>query len=92
MRIIVHASDVLLAIRPLSDVSVRNVLAGTIQSIQTNGPFAMAEIALEGGGRLAAVATRQAIDDLHLASGSRVLALVKTTAIDERDLAGTPVS
>jgi molybdate transport system ATP-binding protein len=90
VRIIVHASDVLLATQPLSDVSVRNVLSGVIQSIQTNGPFAMAEIALEGGGRLAALATRQAIDDLHLASGSRVLALVKTAAIDERDLAGTP--
>jgi molybdate transport system ATP-binding protein len=90
VRIIVHASDVLLAIRPLSDVSVRNVLSGVIQSIQTNGPFAMTEIALEGGGRLAAVATRQAIDDLHLEDGSRVLALVKTTAIDERDIAATP--
>ena len=90
VRIIVHASDVVLATAPLSDVSVRNVLSGVIQSIQTNGPFAMAEIALEGGGRLAAVATRQAMDDLHLDQGSRVLALVKTTAIDERDVAATP--
>jgi molybdate transport system ATP-binding protein len=90
VRIIVHASDVILATAPLSDVSLRNVLAGVIQSIQTNGPFAMAEIGLEGGGRLAALATRQAIDDLRLDRGSRVLALVKTTAIDERDVAATP--
>ncbi|MGA2637445.1 molybdenum ABC transporter ATP-binding protein [Methylocella sp.] len=90
VRIIVHASDVVLATTPLSDVSVRNVLSGVIQSIQTNGPLAMAEIALEGGGRLAAVATRQAIDELHLERGARVLALVKTTAIDERDIAATP--
>ena len=69
---------------------MRNILSGVIQSIETNGPFAMVEIALDGGGRLAAVATRQAMDELHLDRGARVLALIKTTAIDEREIAAAP--
>ena len=49
VRILVHASDVMLATTPPSEVSVHNVLSGSIELIGTNGPFAMAEIALDGG-------------------------------------------
>jgi molybdate transport system ATP-binding protein len=92
VRILVHASDVMLATTPPSGVSVRNVLSGAIESIGTNGPFAMAEIALDGGGRLAAVATRQAMDELHLRHGSRVFALIKSTALDERAVGAVPTN
>ncbi len=90
VRIVVNATDVVLATAPPHGLSVRSVLSGVVDSIETNGPFAMIDIALDGGERLAAMATRQAVDELHLNRGARVFALIKSTALDERALASAP--
>ena len=71
-------------------MSVRSVLSGVIGSIKDDGPIAMIDISLDGGGCLAAIATRQAADELHLVCGARVFALIKATAIDERAIAQAP--
>jgi molybdate transport system ATP-binding protein len=86
-RIIVNATDVTLSLVPPHDVSTRSVLCGTIETIETNGPLAIVTIALEGGGRLFATATRHALDELGLFGGVRVFALIKTSALDERKIA-----
>ena len=89
VRAIVHATDVSLApatpgVRgTLGALSIRSVLAGTIGGIETEGPLAAVEIALAGGGRLVAMVTRRAMDDLALRVGSPVNALIKTVALDE---------
>jgi molybdate transport system ATP-binding protein len=51
------------------------------------GPIGRVEIALRGDGRLVALVTRQAIDELRLQPGCEVFAMVKASAMDERSLA-----
>jgi len=84
VRIMVRATDVTLSAARPQKLSVRSVLEGKVSEIDTEGPLAAVEIALNGGGRLFAMATRRAIDDLGLKSGDPVFALVKTVALDER--------
>ncbi len=92
VRILIRAVDVVLATEPPSNTSVRSILSGVIRSLETEGALAMVEIALDGDGTLAAVATRQAMDELRLGAGARVYALIKSTAIDERAVAASEPS
>ncbi len=84
VRIMVHATDVTLSAVQPRNLSVRSVLEGQVREVETEGALASVEIALNGGGRLFAMATRRAIDDLGLKPGDPVFALVKTVALDER--------
>jgi len=89
-RIIVKATDVTLSLGPPHQLSTRSYLSGTIEGIETDGPLAMASIALDGEGHLFATVTRHAFDELGLGSGVRVFALIKTSALDERKIASLP--
>ncbi len=90
-RLLVRATDVALAVQRPRDVSFRTVLLGTIRDIDTDdGPLARVEIVLRGEGRLVALVTRKAIDDLALDRGDDVFAMVKATALDERSMAFAP--
>ncbi len=90
-RLLVRATDVALAVQRPRDVSFRTVLVGTIRAIDVDdGPTARVEIALRGRGRLVALVTRKAIDELALDAGDEVFAMVKATALDERSLAYAP--
>jgi molybdate transport system ATP-binding protein len=84
VRILVRATDVTLSAGPPQNLSVRSVMQGQIREIETEGALASVEIALKGDGRLFAMATRRAIDDLGLKPGDQVFALVKTVALNER--------
>jgi molybdate transport system ATP-binding protein len=88
VRIIVKATDVVLAAGPPRDLSVRSSLRGQIGSIEKHGPLAAVEIVLEGEGHLYAVTTRHALDELGLDRGARLFALIKTSALDERQVRG----
>jgi molybdate transport system ATP-binding protein len=90
VRIIVKATDVSIALGPPRGISTRSILCGTIESIESEGPFAAVAIALEGEGRLFAAATRHALDEMGLKCGARVFALIKTSALDERKIASVP--
>ena len=90
IRIIVKATDIVLSAKPPRDLSVRSSLAGHIGSIEKEGPLAVVEILLDGEGRLYAVTTRHALDELNLARGASVFALIKTSALDERQAAARP--
>jgi molybdate transport system ATP-binding protein len=88
VRVMIHATNVTLAVGPVGQVSVRTVLSGVIDAIDTDAsPFLVVTVALPGGERIKASATRLAIDALALRIGDPVHALVKTAAIDERSLA-----
>lgn len=90
-RLLVRATDVALAVQRPRDVSFRTVLLGTIRSIAVeDGPTARVEIALRGEGRLVALVTRRAIDELALDAGDEVFAMLKATALDERATAYAP--
>ncbi len=89
-RVVVKATDVTLSKTKAHDLSTRTTLAGTVESIESDdGPLAGVAIDLDDHGRLFALATRKAIDELKLARGDRVYALVKTVALDERAVAET---
>lgn len=89
IRVAIHATNVTLAVGPPGHVSVRTVLAGTVDAIEADGsPFVVVRVALTGGDHINASATRLAVDALALRNGDPVHALVKTAAIDERGLAG----
>jgi molybdate transport system ATP-binding protein len=84
-RFVIRATDVAVATSRPSDLSVRTILCGTIAAIQSaSGALCLVEVALAGGGRLAASLTRLAVSELALAEGTRVYALIKAVAIDER--------
>lgn len=90
-RLLIRATDVALAVQRPRDVSFRTVIAGTLREIDADdGPIARVEIALRGGGRLVALVTRKALDELALDTGDDVYAMVKATALDERSLAYAP--
>lgn len=85
VRVMVHATDVALAVRRPEGITIRTVLSGVIASIPDGqGPNVTVDVALDGGGRLAAAVTRAAIADLGLSPGQSVFALVKSVALDER--------
>jgi molybdate transport system ATP-binding protein len=85
VRIVIKAIDVTLSTSPPKNLSVRTVLAGAVEAVETDGgPTAAVIVALRGGGRIVALATRMAVDELGLQRGTQVFALVKTVALDER--------
>ena len=90
VRLRIRARDVALALAKPSDISVRNILAGTVLDTAQNPDAAFAEVLVDvGGGRLRARITRDALRDLGLVVGSYVYALVKSISFDRpRDRAG----
>ncbi len=86
-RIIVKATDVTLSKARPSQMSAQGTLAGRVEAITIEGPFAFVDIALDGDGKLFAMATHRAVAELGLARGDPVFALVKTVALDERTVA-----
>ena len=84
---LVHATDVALAIHRPEGVTIRTVLAGTVADVPDgSGPSVTVDVALQGGSRLAASVTRAAVAELDLKPGRSVFALVKSVALDERPL------
>ena len=85
VRVVIRATDVALATSRPSGLSIRTVLSGRVAALRVeNRALSLIDVALDGGGRLAASVTRLAISELELAPGARVYALIKAVAIDER--------
>jgi molybdate transport system ATP-binding protein len=85
VRLRVRARDVALAIRRPSGISVRNMIVGTIASIERDPDGPYVEVGVEiGPAILRARVTGEAADDLKLAKGRKVIALVKTIAVERR--------
>jgi molybdate transport system ATP-binding protein len=85
LRLRVRARDVSLAtVRP-TNISVRNIFAGTISQIEEDPDTAFAETLVDiGGAKLRARITRAAVAELSLAPGTPVFALVKSITFDRR--------
>ncbi len=81
LRLRVQARDVSLALSPLADTSILNVLPATVRSLADDGP-AQVLVALDAGGAaLLARVTRKSARALALAPGRRVFAQVKGVAV-----------
>jgi molybdate transport system ATP-binding protein len=79
----VHARDVAIATQRPSNLSIRNVLTARLSSIDLDETV-YAELLLEIGAQtLRARITREALEELKLASGQTVYALIKSVILDE---------
>ena len=82
-RLAIRAGDVVIATSEPRDLSVRNVLRGTISGIAATSGGAFATVAVDiNGTLLQAQLTHQAIAALHLSAGMPVFALIKTATFD----------
>ncbi|KUJ66330.1 adenylate kinase [Streptomyces albus subsp. albus] len=77
---LMKATEVALATGPVSGVSIRNQLPGTVSAIDAGTAMAAVRVAITGG-ELTAAITQDAVADLGLAAGSAVVALVKATEV-----------
>jgi molybdate transport system ATP-binding protein len=85
LRILVHATEVTLALSKPHGISARTVLEGNVSNIEiTSDPVAFANVSLHGSEQLTAAITRKALDDLNLKAGDSVYCLLKSVSIDER--------
>ena len=80
VRALVKSTEVSLATGPVEGVSIRNQLPGTVTAVTSGGAMASVKVAVEGG-ELTSAITRDAAQDLGLASGTTVVALIKSTEI-----------
>jgi len=75
----IRAEDVILEPIDTGVTSARNRLTGTILSVTPIG--AVVRVEIDCGFSLAAIVTRSASEDLHLAPGGRVVAAIKAGAV-----------
>ncbi|MCG5241760.1 molybdenum ABC transporter ATP-binding protein [Azospirillum doebereinerae] len=87
VRLQIHARDVVLALEPPTNTSLRNTLSGRVTEIAESGPSSVDLRIAVGGSVLIARVTRAAARDLDLAPGRAVVALVKGVAF-EPDMMG----
>ncbi|NMH98050.1 TOBE domain-containing protein [Pseudonocardia acidicola] len=62
-------------------LSIRNQLAGTVESVDSGGALSVVKVALDGGQHVTASITNEAVADLGLTQGSKVTVLVKSTEV-----------
>jgi molybdate transport system regulatory protein len=80
VRAMVKSTEVSLATGPVSGLSIRNQIAGTVTDVTTGGAMATVKIGIEGG-ELTAAITKDAVADLGLTAGTPVVALIKSTEV-----------
>ncbi|MFD8749641.1 molybdopterin-binding protein [Kitasatospora sp. NPDC059577] len=80
VRALVKSTEVSLATGPVSGLSIRNRIPGTVVDVATGAAMATVKVAVDGG-ELTAAITREAVTELGLAAGSPVVALIKSTEV-----------
>jgi molybdate transport system ATP-binding protein len=87
VRLRIRARDVALATKAPEDISIRNVLPGTVAEIVEEPETAFAETLVDiDGAKIRARITRSAVAALNLAPGKSVFVLFKSIAFDRRVL------
>ena len=88
LRMRIKARDVALSLKPPEDVSIRNVLSGSVRGFAIDdSPFV--EIVVDVSGQpMRARITRHAFDALGIRDGLPVFAMIKSVAIGQRTLSG----
>ena len=80
VRALVKSTEISLATAQVAGLSIRNQLPGTVTGLATGGAMASVKVAVQGA-ELTSVITKDAAQDLGLASGTSVVALIKATEI-----------
>ncbi len=76
LQVAIRAGDILLATQPPHFLSARNVLPGTLESLETRGTLVIAQV--NAGARFTVHITPGAVRSLHLSPGSPVWLVLKT--------------
>jgi len=76
VQVAIHAGDILMATHAPHGLSARNILPGTVESVEVRGPLAIVRV--NAGARFTVHATRGAMRSLELAPGSILWLVVKT--------------
>jgi molybdate transport system ATP-binding protein len=85
VRLSIRASDVAVATEAPRGLSVRNILRGTLATIEFHSDSAFATLLIDiGNTLLKAELTRHAVGELRLRAGMPLFALVKTASFDHR--------
>jgi molybdopterin-binding protein len=63
------------------ELSARNQLRGTIQSIKQGGVMTEVIVALPDGQQITSVITNDAAEALHLQQGESIVAVIKSTEV-----------
>ena len=85
LKVRIRARDVSLSLTPPVDISVLNILSGTVRQIDT-GEGAQSDVLIDVGVPLIARVTRKSVHDLGLKPGKTVYALIKAVALDRTSL------
>ena len=67
--------------RPAAALSARNRFRGVVRSVEVEGMVARVEIEVTTPGRVVAIVTREAVEDLGLRVGDPATAVVKSTSV-----------
>jgi molybdate transport system ATP-binding protein len=90
-RVLVPAREVILATRRPEEISVQNVLSGTVEAVSLGNGNALVQVRI-GGVALLSRVTRDTVERLRLVPGATVFALVKAASIERpgpsRSMAG----
>ena len=62
-------------------LSARNQLTGSVAAIDVGSVMTIVKIDLDGGQKITASVTKDAVEDLGLAVGSPVIAVIKSTEV-----------
>jgi molybdate transport system regulatory protein len=79
--VLFKSTEVAVATGPVSRVSIRNQIPGTVAGVEHGAVMTTVKIGVAGGGTLTAAITRDAAEDLNLAEGGDVTALIKSTEV-----------
>ncbi|MEU8977995.1 TOBE domain-containing protein [Streptomyces sp. NPDC048309] len=80
VRALIKSTEVSLASGPVSGVSIRNQLPGTVTDVTGGGAMARVKVDIAGG-ELTSAITKDAVADLGLTTGAEVVALIKSTEV-----------
>ena len=81
VQVLIKSTEVSVAADPVGRVSIRNLLPGTVQSVDHGAAMTVVKIDLADGGVLTSAITSESAADLGLAVGMAVTALVKSTDV-----------
>ncbi|MEV6759284.1 TOBE domain-containing protein [Streptomyces sp. NPDC051105] len=80
VRAMMKSTEVALATGPVTGLSIRNRLPGTVSDVAVGGAMATVKVTVDGG-ELTSAITKDAVADLGLTAGSPVVALIKSTEV-----------
>ncbi|MER5513697.1 TOBE domain-containing protein [Streptomyces sp. NPDC002763] len=80
VRAMIKSTEVALATGPVTGLSIRNRLPGTVSDVAVGGAMATVKVTVDGG-ELTSAITKDAVADLGLTAGSPVVALIKSTEV-----------